>query len=150
MLIDYSERAYQLLYRPLSAPQQNDLYTVFRRIGDELHIPELPATYAEWRLDRRRHLGRDLAYSGHTTLLFRQYRRHLGFWRYNLLRQVQALLAPDEVCRLLDLSPNKLLPSLIRTYGIVERCNLQSVIHGMLIPPRYWAEVRKFDRIAAT
>jgi uncharacterized protein (DUF2236 family) len=150
MLVDYSERAYRVLYRPLTASEQHDLYTVFRRIGDELHIPELPATYAEWRRDRRRHLGRDLAYSRHTALLFRQYRRHLGFWRYHLLLEVQALLAPDEIRRLLYLSPNKLLPSLIRTYGIVERCNLRSVVHSLLIPPRYWAEVRKFDRMVAT
>ena len=85
MLVDYSERAYRVLHRPLSASQQQDLYIVFRRIGDELRIPELPATYAEWRQDRRRHLDRDLAYSRHTALLFRQYRRHLGFWRYQLI-----------------------------------------------------------------
>jgi hypothetical protein len=150
MLVDYSERAYRMLYRPLSASQQHDLYTVFRRIGDELRIPELPATYAEWRLDRRRHLDRDLANSRHTTVLFQQYRRHLGFWRYHLLLEVQALLVPDEVRRLLHLTPNQLLPSLIRAYGIVELCNLQSVIHSLLIPPRYWAEVRKFDRMVAT
>jgi len=150
MLVDYSERAYQLLHRPLSASQQNDLYTVFRRIGDELRITELPPTYAEWRRDRRRHLERDLAYSRHTALLFRQYRRHLGFWRYNLLLQVQALLVPGEVRRQLRLSPNILLPGLIRAYGIVERCNLQSIIHSLLIPPRYWADVRKFDRMAVT
>ena len=150
MLVDYSERAYRLLYTPLTASQQDDLYTVFRRIGDELHILELPATYAEWRLDRQRHLERDLAYSRHTGLLFRQYRRHLGFWRYELLLQVQALLVPDEVRRLLHLSPDKLLlPNLIRAYGIVDQFKLQSVIHSLLIPPRYWAEVRKFDRMAA-
>ena len=150
MLVDYSERAYRLLYRPLSASEQHDLYTVFRRIGDELRIPELPATYAEWRQDRRRHLERDLVYSRHTALLFRQYRRHLGFGRYHLLLQVQALLIPDEVRRLLYLSPNKLLPGFIRAYGVVEGRNLRSAIHSLLIPPRYWAEVRKFDRIVAT
>lgn len=150
MLVDYSERAYRVLYRPLSASQQHDLYTVFRRIGEELRIPELPATYAEWRPDRRRHLDRDLVYSRHTALLFRQYRWHLGLWRYHLLLQVQASLVPDEVCRLLHLSPNKMLPGLIRAYGIVERCNLRSVIHSLLIPPRYWDEVRKFDRMAVT
>lgn len=150
MLVDYSERAYRLLYRPLTASQQDDLYTVFRRIGDELHIPELPATYAEWQVDRRRHLERDLAYSRHTALLFKQYRRHLGFWRYELLLQVQALLVPNDVRRLLHLSPDKLLlPNLIRAYGIVDQFNLQSVIHSLLIPPRYWADVRKFDRMAA-
>ncbi|HEV2828528.1 MAG TPA: oxygenase MpaB family protein [Pyrinomonadaceae bacterium] len=150
MLVDYSERAYRVLYKPLSASQQHDLYTVFRRIGDELRVQELPATYAEWRPDRQRHLDRDLTYSRHTALLFQQYRRHLGFWRYHLLLQVQASLVPDEVRRLLFLSPNELLPSLIRAYGIVERCNLRSVVHSLLIPPQYWAEVRKFERIQAT
>jgi len=149
MLVDYSERAYGFLYRPLSPSQQNDLYSVFRRIGDGLHIRELPATYVEWRRDRGRHLDRDLVYSRNTSLLFRQYRRHLGVWRYYLLLQVQALLVPNEVRRLLHLSPNKFLSSLVRTYGIVERCNLQSVVHSLLIPPQYWAEVRKFDRIVA-
>lgn len=111
MLVDYSERAYALLYRPLSASQQHDLYNVFRRIGEVLAIPELPGTYAEWRLDRRRHLIRDLSYSRHTSILFRQYRLHLGVWRYYLLLQVQALLVPEEVRRLLHLSSNKLIPS---------------------------------------
>lgn len=150
MLVDYSERAYRVLHRPLSASEQDDLYTVFRRIGEELHIKELPATYAEWRRDRRRHLDRDLAHSRHTALLFRQYRRHLGLWRYQLLLQVQSLLVPDEVRRLLHLNPNKVLPGLIRVYGVFERFNVRAVTHSLLIPPRYWAEVRKFDRMVAT
>lgn len=150
MLIDYSERSYQMLYRPLTPSQQNDLFTVFRRIGDGLHIPQLPATYVEWKQDRLRHITRDLTYSRHTALLFQQYRRHLGLWRYQLLLEVQALLVPTEVRRLLKLSPSFLLPSLIRAYGIVNQYNLQSVVHGLLIPPQYWAEVREFDKIAAT
>jgi hypothetical protein len=149
MLVDYSERSYQLLYKPLTPSQQDDLYAVFRRIGEELHVTELPATYAEWQQDRRRHLVRDLANSQHTKLLFEQYRRHLGPWRYHLLLQVQALLVPDEVRRLLCLSPNNLLSGLVSAYGIVELCNLQSVVHGLLIPAQYWDEVRKFDRMAA-
>jgi len=149
MLIDYSERSYGLLYKPLSPSQQDDLYEVFRRIGEELHVTELPATYADWQQDRLRHLVRDLAYSEHTSLLFQQYRRHLGPWRYHLLLQVQALLVPDEVRRLLHLSPNNLFSGLVSAYGIVELCNLQSVVHGLLIPPQYWDEVRRFDRMAA-
>jgi uncharacterized protein (DUF2236 family) len=149
MLVDYSERAYGLLYSPLSAAQQQELYTVFRRIGDGLCIPELPATYAEWRRDRRRHLGRDLAYSRQTALLFRQYRRHLGRWRYDLLLQVQALLVPDEVRRLLHLRPNPWLSRLVGRYGSVERCHLHSVVHRVLIPSRYRAELRKLDRRVA-
>src|SRR5919202_1804399 len=41
MLIDYSERAYELLHRPLTAAEQRDLFAVFRRVGIGLGIPEL-------------------------------------------------------------------------------------------------------------
>jgi hypothetical protein len=63
MLIDYSETAFELLHRPLTIPEQADLYEVFRRVGEGLAIPELPGTYDAWREDRRLHLERDLAYS---------------------------------------------------------------------------------------
>lgn len=149
MLIDYSERAYSLLYKPLTTSQRNELYGVFRRIGDGLAIAELPESYAAWQIDRRRHVVRDLCYSRHTALLFQQYRRHLGVFRYNLLLQVQAVLAPDEVRRLLRMSPNKLMLRLVQTYGLISPLNLQTVVHTLLVPPQYWAELRGFERIAA-
>ena len=49
MLIDYSERAFELLRRPLTGPERADLYDVFRRVGEGLAIPELPETYDAWR-----------------------------------------------------------------------------------------------------
>lgn len=146
MLIDYSERAYALLYRPLSLVEKSDLFEVFLRIGEGLSIPELPKTYAEWRLDRQRHLVRDLAYSNHTAKLFGAYRKHLGLFRYHLLLEVQALLVPDYVCRLLKLNSNPLMSGLVQTYGIIGRGHLQSLVHTLLIPPRYWSDVRRFDR----
>lgn len=149
MLIDYSERAYTLLYQPLTTSQRNALYSVFLRIGEGLSISELPKSYAEWKLDRRRHIARDLSYSKHTELLFKQYRRHLGVWRYNLLLQVQAVLAPDEVCRMLRMSPNKFMLRLVQTYGFISPLNLQTVVHTFLVPPQYWAELRGFERVAA-
>ena len=149
MLIDYSERAHALLYRPLTESERNELYGVFLRIGEGLSISELPETYAEWRKDRRLHMVRDLTYSKHTAMLFQQYRRHLVAWRYNLLVEVQAQLVPDEVRRLLHLNMNGLISGLGRTYGILTTFNLRAVAHTLLIPPRYWAELRQFDRIAS-
>src|SRR5215213_2225902 len=143
MLIDYSERAHALLYRPLSASERNELYSVFLRIGEGLSISQLPETYEEWRQDRRLHLVRDLTYSRHTAMLFRQYRLHLGAWRYYLLLQVQAVLVPDEVKRFLRLHSNDLLSGLVHTYGILTNFNLQSMVHTLLIPPRYWSELRQ-------
>jgi len=148
MLVDYSERAYALLYRRLSKSEQNELYSVFLRIGDGLSIRDLPATYEEWRVDRQRHMVRDLTYSRHTSLLFESYREHLGIWRYYLLLQVQALLVPAEVRRLLRLNPNSLISGAVQTYGLVAALNLQSIVHSLLIPPRYWAQLRDFDRLA--
>jgi hypothetical protein len=146
MLIDYSERAYALLNRPLTEDQKNELFDVFRRIGEALYIPQLPKTYAEWQEDRRRHLLRDLSYSKHTSMLYDAYRRHLGPWRYYLLLEVQALIVPNEVGRLLQLKSNALISALAQTYGIIGIGPLQSMVHTLLIPPRYWAEVRSFDR----
>jgi uncharacterized protein (DUF2236 family) len=146
MLIDYSERAYALLYRPLTQHQKSDLFEVFLRIGEGLYVRELPRTYAEWRQDRRRHLIRDLRYSKHTSMLYQAYRRHLGAWRYYLLLEVQALLVPDHVRRLLRLNSKKVMSGLVQTYGIVNGSSLRSVVHSLLIPSRYWSEVRRFDR----
>ena len=146
MLIDYSERAYALLYRALSKSEKNELFEVFLRIGKALHIRELPKTHSEWQLDRHRHLIRNLSYSKHTAMLFQAYRKHLGIWRYELLLQVQALLVPQHVRRLLHLNPNMIISGLVDTYGIVSSFGLQSLVHGLLIPPRYWSDVRKFDK----
>src|SRR5215207_2955400 len=74
MLIDYSERAHELLARPLSADEQNELYDVFYRVGTGLGIPALPPSYPEWRVDRECHLQRDLVHSGGTKALYAQYR----------------------------------------------------------------------------
>jgi hypothetical protein len=149
MLIDYSERAHQLLYRPLSVAERQDLYGVFRRIGAGLHIGELPEKYEEWQQDRQLHLNRDLAYSTYTSLLFSQYRRQLGAWRYEILLQVQALLVPDRVRELLRLRPVEVLPYLIGWYSIVDQFGIQSVARLVLIPPRYWPDFRKLDRSLA-
>jgi uncharacterized protein (DUF2236 family) len=146
MLIDYSERAYAFLYSPLSEGQKNELFEVFLRIGEGLCIPELPKTYAEWQVDRRRHLVRDLSYTKHTAMLFEAYRRHLGWWRYYLLLEVQALLVPAEVRRLLHLNSNPLISGLAQTYGTIRSGNLQALVHTLLIPPRYWPDVRSFAR----
>lgn len=149
MLIDYSERAYALLYRSLTQSQKADLFEVFLRIGQGLHIPELPKSYTDWQMDRRRHLLRDLHYSKHTAMLYQSYRRHLGAWRYYLLLEVQALLVPDEVRRLLHLNSNKLMSGLAQTYGIIDSSKLRTLVHTVLIPSRYWSDVRGFDRSAS-
>jgi hypothetical protein len=79
-------------------------------------------------------------------MLFQSYRRHLGVWRYQLLLEVQAVLVPEEVRRMLRLNSNPLMPGLAQTYGIIGRRYVRSMVHTLLIPPRFWEEVRSFAR----
>jgi uncharacterized protein (DUF2236 family) len=146
MLIDYSERSYALLYGPLSQSQKNDVFEVFLRIGEALNVQALPTTYAEWQTDRGQHLIRDLVYSKHTSMLYESYRQHLGLLRYCLLLEVQTVLVPNEVRRLLHLNSNVIMSGMAQTYGLIGRGHIRSLVHTLLIPPRYWSEVRRFDR----
>jgi uncharacterized protein (DUF2236 family) len=149
LLIDYSERAHVLLRRPLTTAERDDLYDVFRRVGEGLGIPGLPATYADWRLDRERHMRLDLAFSAHTAELYARYREHLGPWRYWLLRRLQALLAPPTVACLLDLHPAWWVRPPIRVYRMLSRLGLRPLVRVALLPARYVGEVARLDVRAA-
>jgi uncharacterized protein (DUF2236 family) len=150
MLIAYSERAYALLHRPLTAPEREELYDVFRRVGEGLRVPELPGNYGEWRADRERHLERDLAYTAHTATLYAAYRRQLGPWRYGLLLRVQAMLAPQRVRRLLRLRRMPWEREVVGgAYRAAVRAGLRPLVRRMLVPAQYAEEVRGLDQAAA-
>lgn len=147
MLIDYSERAYALLARPLSADEQDGLYDVFYRVGAGLRIPDLPASYTQWTADRECHLRRDLVRSDGTEALYAQYRNHLGPWRYRLLLRLQAILVPEHVRGLLRLKSAEWLRPLMRVYPILVRAGLRSIIQRLLMPSKYLAAVRGLDSL---
>jgi uncharacterized protein (DUF2236 family) len=150
MLVDYTERVQRLLRGPLSAAEREELYAVFRRVGEGLNVEELPADYGGWRADRELHLERDLAYTKHTGALYAQYRRHLGGWRYQILLHAQALLAPERVRRLLRLRRRAFFRALAGGYGHLDGLGLRPVVRRLLVQPRYWSEVQKFDRAEST
>jgi uncharacterized protein (DUF2236 family) len=148
MLIDYSERAHELLVRPLSADEQSELYDVFHRVGLGLGIPDLPTTYTDWRRDREAHLRRDLLNSDGTEALYAQYRKHLGPWRYWVMLRIQAILAPKHVRGLLRLKSAEWLRPLLRVYRFLVRVGLRSVIQRLVVPAMYLDAVRGLDHSA--
>ncbi len=145
MLIDYSERAHALLAGPLSAADQEELYDVFRRVGVGLGIPDLPASYAEWTADRDLHLRRDLLHGDGTKALYRQYRLHLGGWRYRLMLLAQAVLAPQHVRELLGLKRADWVRPLLRAYPLLRRSGLRPLVQRLLVPPAHLDAVRRLD-----
>jgi hypothetical protein len=149
LLIDNSRRGYELLYGPLSAREREDLYSGFLRVGVGLQVKQLPATFEEWEADRDVHLKRDLVYSEHTKILFEQYRRQLGWWRYQLLRELQAMLVAEHVRGLLQLAPKRLvMRPLVSAYSLVAQLGLQAPVQHALIPRAYWPQIRSLKPAA--
>ena len=146
MLVDYTERVHELLRRRLTADEREEVYAVFRQVGEGLNIRELPADYRAWRADRERHLARDLAYTEHTARLYAQYRRSLGDWRYQILVHTQAQLVPERVRRLLRLRRGPFFGALVGGYGYLGGLGLRPLVRKLLVQPRYWREVEKFER----
>jgi uncharacterized protein (DUF2236 family) len=145
MLIDYSERARELLAGPLDADEQSELYDVFYRVGIGLQIPDLPRSYTLWRADRECHLYRDLVHGAGTESLYAQYRKQLGSWRYRLLLRVQAILAPEHVRGLLGLKSAERLRPVLRVYPLLVRAGLRSMIQRLLMPSQHLAAIRSLD-----
>ena len=148
MLIDYSERAHQMLARPLRTDEQRELYDVFYRVGTGLGIPDLPSTYAEWKADRELHLRRDLMHGEGTEALYDQYAKHLGPWRYHLLLRLQSILTPEHVRGLLRMKRAAWLRPLLRLYPLLVRAGLRSIIQRLLMPSAYLAAARALDHPA--
>jgi hypothetical protein len=149
MLIDYSERAHELLDRPLTASERNELYDVFRRVGSGLRITELPATYSEWRVDRERHMERDLDCGAGTRALYERYRKHLAWWRYRLLLRLQGIIVPERVRGLLGLKSGRALRPIARLYPVLVRARLRPFIQWLLMPAEHLPAVRALDERAS-
>lgn len=145
MLIDYSERVFHMLYRPLRAEEQRELYDLFWRVGTALGIPDLPPDYERWQIDRQLHLEKDLAHTHFTDALYAAYRRDLGAWRYALLLQLQRVLVPLRVRQLLDLPRVAWLRPTLLIYPALIRLGLRPWIHRALIPARYVTEVQRLQ-----
>ena len=119
MLIDYSMRSFEILDRKLTATEKEDLFDAFYAIGHRMGIDGLPTTFSEWLVIREQHLQQNLIYSNFTKHLYQQYKKHLGFVRYQLLKQVQVLLVPATARKLLPLKNIPWLWPMVKVYKTV-------------------------------
>lgn len=92
MLIDYSIRSYESLRHPLSHLDKQEVYDVFFRIGKSMQISNLPVDYTAFVYERACSLQKHLEPSAYTSDLFRQYRKHLGWFRYFCMLNVEQLV----------------------------------------------------------
>lgn len=146
MLIHYSIASYELLERKLSAEEKNDLYDVFLRMRERMNIKELPADYNEWLVKQQEHLQADLIKSDFTVDLFKQYRKHLGSFRYMLLLETQKLVVPDSVKLLLGYKKSLWLKAVLKIYKLSRILKMDGLIKSIVLPPAYKVQINALDK----
>src|SRR5690606_24603775 len=145
MLIDYSIKAYELLERPLSNSEKQEVLNVFIKVGKGMRLENLPHSYLEFEVERAKHLQSNLAFGHYTKDLYKQYRKHLRIVRYSLLLETPILLLPEHARQLLRLRSFSLLKPILSIYKISRNLNLDSFIKNLLLPPAYKKDIEAMN-----
>ncbi len=145
MLIDYSIRSFEVLKRELNEEEKSEVFEVFNRVGLRMNINGLPKNLLEWRWMRQDHLERNLISSDFTINLYQQYRKHLGYIRFQSLKKAQALVAPEKVSLLLSLTGFNWLKPMLKTYRLLKRIKLHSALRNAILPRGYCTQIQNLD-----
>jgi uncharacterized protein (DUF2236 family) len=145
MLIDYSVRAYELLQKPLSIREKQQILDVFGNVGRRMGLKDVPFTYAEFENARLMHLEQNLQYGNLSKDLYKQYRKHLGVFRFHLLLEAQILLVPRKVRELLRLRRVSFLKPLISVYKIFRSLRIDWLLKALLLPQAYKEDIKQMN-----
>ena len=147
MLIHYSIAAYELLERKLSDTEKEEAYDVFYRMGMRMGLKELPSNYREWLPVREEHLQQNLEKSKYTIDLFKQYKKHLGAFRYKVLLEGQKLVVPQRVKDLMAFNDFSLLRPIVPLYKLSRVLKSEWLIKNLLLPAEYHEQIKELDVI---
>ena len=147
MLIHYSMASFELLHRKLTAPEKEDLFDIFFRVGQRMNLKGLPGNYTAWKKMHLEHLQQDLVKSHYTIDLYKQYRKHLGLIRYMFLIESQKLVCPPHVQKLLGLGKVVWVTPLLIIYKLSRRIKLDWFLKSVLLPQAYKKQIRDLDRV---
>ena len=149
MLIHYSIASYELLERKLSDDEKQEVFNVFYEVGSRMYLKELPSNYVEWKVDYEKHLQNDLAKGKYTVDLFKQYKKHLGAFRYYILIEAQKLLVPKRVHDLLGFNKFSMMNAVIPAYKLSRLIKLDGMLKDLVLPNKYKKQVKELDIISA-
>ncbi|WP_047545143.1 oxygenase MpaB family protein [Psychroserpens sp. Hel_I_66] len=147
MLIDYSIRAYEILERPLKIKECNEVFEVFLEVGKRMNIKDLPQTYEQFKKVRNKHLNTNYYNGDFTKDLYKQYRKHLGIVRYNLLIETQIMLTPKSINQLLNKRQTTLIKPLISIYKLSRTIYFDSFLKAMVLPNEYQAQIKSMNTV---
>jgi hypothetical protein len=147
MLIHYSIAAFELLERKLTLPEKEEVFDVFYRVGQQMHLKDLPTNYEDWCTMREQHMENDLQKSPYTIDLYQQYKKHLGIIRYILLIEGQKLVVPKKVKTLLQFGGMSFLQPVVVLYKLFRKLNMDWLLKAAILPPAYKAQIKALDHM---
>lgn len=147
MLVYYSIASYELLERQMSDNEKEEVLQAFLKVGHGMGLKALPTCYQSWKNDRAAHLSQNLAYGKFTADLYRQYKQHLGGFRYALLIEVQKLLAPSVVKRKLRLGDWRFLMPAVPIYKLLRGFSLSKWLKNNMMPNKYRKQIQNLNMI---
>ena len=145
LLIDLSIRSYELLERKLTEAEKAETFAVFNRVGMRMQLTGLPVDYAEYLHMRQDHLQQNLVSGELTVDLYRQYKKHLGAARYQVLKQAQLLVTPPQVRKLLKIGTQAWLRPVIWGYKGLKAIRAEAFLRNALLPADYKAQIMAMD-----
>jgi len=145
MLIHYSIASFELLERKLNAKENEEVFNVFYRVGDRMHLKDLPQNYNQWKKSYAEHLKNDLERSRFTDDLFKQYKKHLGSFRYFILIEAQKLLLTTRVRELLGFNKFSFMKFIIPLYKLSRVFKLDGFVKSLILPVEYKAQIKALD-----
>jgi uncharacterized protein (DUF2236 family) len=146
MLIYYSISAFELLERTLTGEEKDEIVRTFARIGYLMHIHDIPANYHEWKKVYDYQLTRNLIKSSFTVDLFRQYKKHLGAFRYFLLLDIQRMLVSKHVNDLLGLGRTRFVHLLHPVYKKIRKYRLHKQLILLMVPRKFKNQVKAMGK----
>jgi len=146
MLIYYSIASFELLERILTDEEKDEIVRTFAKIGHQMHIQDIPTNYSEWKKVYEDQLTRNLMKSSFTEDLFRQYKKHLGAFRYFLLLDIQRMLVSKHVNDLLGLGRTRLVHLLLPFYKKIRKYRLHKQVILMMVPRKFINQVKAMDK----
>lgn len=145
MLIDYSIRSFEILERILSYEEKNEVFEVFNNVGLRMSLIGLPNNYKNWLTMRESYLQNNLHNSDFTKDLYKQYRKHLGFIRFSMLKQAQLLTLPKTAKNQLNLGEFIWLKPILFSYKVSKRLKINSFFRDLILPTQYKNQIKELD-----
>ena len=147
MLIHYSLASYELLEKKLSDAEKEDLFDTFSRVGLRMGLKDLPSNFKEWKIMREEHLQQDLEKSIYTGDLYKQYKKHLGWFRFLLLIESQKLVVPGRVRELLNMNRYSWLTPILGIYKLSRKIKLDWFLKSLVLPNQYKRQIKDLDMV---